>query len=199
MPDSSTGLSTAVQIPSLGAVHVRKLSEVRPAPDNPRKIPKRAVEVVARSLQEFGWQQPLVVDGDGVLIVGHTRSQAAKFLGLTEAPVVVAENLTPEQVRAYRIADNRTHDFTTWDLPMLVGQLDVLSDEFSEVLNLQDWATLVDDFKDFVPDVSDEVKANASVSGFVVSVVFASEEAALAQEQTIIDMPGTLDVRHPRG
>lgn len=188
----------AVQIPGLGAVEVRKLSEVRPAPDNPRKIPQRAVEVVARSLQEFGWQQPLVVDPDGFLIVGHTRWQAAKLLGATEAPVVVARELTPEQVRAYRIADNRTHDFTTWDLPVLVGQLDVLSDEFAEVLNLQDWRTLLDDFADLAPDVSDEVKANASVSGFVVSVVFSSKDAALAQQQTIIDLPGVLDVRHPR-
>lgn len=192
-------VGVAVQIPGLGAVEVRKLSEVRPAPDNPRKIPQRAVEVVARSLQEFGWQQPLVVDGDGFLIVGHTRWQAAKYLGATEVPVVVATDLSPEQVRAYRIADNRTHDFTTWDLPVLVGQLDVLSDEFAEVLNLQDWRTLLDDFADLAPDVPDEVKANASVSGFVVSVVFASKDAALAQQQTIIDLPGVLDVRHPRG
>ncbi len=195
MPDAPP----AVQIPSLGAVHLRKLSEIRPAPDNPRKISKKAVEVVARSLQEFGWQQPLVVDGDGVLIAPPPRSQAAKFLGLPAAPVVVAENLTPEQVRAYRIADNRTHDFTTWDLPVLVDQLDVLSDDFAEVLNLQDWRTLLDDFADLAPDVPDEVKANASVSGFTVSVVFSSKDAALAQQQHIIDLPGVLDVRHPRG
>ena len=67
------------------------------------------------SIKEFGWQQPIVVDADGVIIAGHTRLLAAKKLGMTEVPVRVARNLTPAQVKAYRLMDNRSHEEATWD------------------------------------------------------------------------------------
>lgn len=174
------------------------VAEVFPAEDNPRRIPARAVEVVAASLKRFGWQQPLVVDKAGVLVVGHTRFLAAKQLKLAEVPVVVAENLTAEEVQAYRIADNRTHDFTSWDFPELVAQLDDLSGDFSDVLALADWESLVGDLADLEPNVPDDVKANAGGQGFTVAVVFATKQAALDVEQQLIDMPGVMDVRHPR-
>ena len=84
-----------------------KLSEIHPYEKNPR-FNDGAVEAVANSIKEFGFQQPIVVDKDLVVVVGHTRLKAAEQLGLTEVPVVIAENLTPEQVQAYRIADNKT-------------------------------------------------------------------------------------------
>lgn len=192
-----TAAPEAVQIRGLGAVAVRKLDEIQPAPSNPRKIPGRAVEVVAESLKRFGWQQPIVVDSDGMVIVGHTRLQAAKLLGLESAPVLVASNLTPAEVQAYRIADNRTHDFSSWDLSELVGQLEVLDDDFAKVLNLQDWKTLVDDFEELQIDVPDDVQSNAR-SGFVISIVFGTKDEALAQEQMLMELPGVLNVRHAR-
>jgi hypothetical protein len=93
----------------------------RPIPyaRNSRKIPERAIDKVAASIQEFGWRVLIVVDKDGVVICGHTRLMAAKKLGLREVPVHVADNLTPAQVKAYRLMDNRSHEDTDWDLDLL--------------------------------------------------------------------------------
>jgi len=100
----------------------------RPIPydRNPRKIPKRAIETVARSLQEFGWQQPIVVDSKAVIIAGHTRLLAAKHLGLTQVPVHVAKNLTEAQARAYRLMDNRSSEDSSWELKILAVELGAL-------------------------------------------------------------------------
>jgi DNA modification methylase len=81
------------------------------------------VEAVARSISEFGFRQPIVVDEQGVILVGHTRLAAAKQLGLTEVPVHVAVGLTPEQARGYRIADNQTSALSSWDDDKLVAEL----------------------------------------------------------------------------
>src|SRR5277367_6679292 len=101
----------------------------RPIPyaRNSRKIPERAVDKVATSVQEFGWRVPIVVDKDGVVICGHMRLLAAKKLGLLEVPVHVADNLTPAQVKAYRLMDNRSHDDTDWDLDLLGPELEDLA------------------------------------------------------------------------
>lgn len=103
-------------------VQEKALEEIRPYEKNPRKN-EPAVEKVAESLREFGWQQPIVVDADGVIIAGHTRWRAARRLGMQTAPVVVAENLTEEQVRAYRLADNKTNEFASWDIDLLDSEL----------------------------------------------------------------------------
>jgi DNA modification methylase len=95
------------------------LEKITPYARNARKIPQAAVDKVAASIREFGWRQPIVVDREGVIICGHTRLLAAYKLGLSEAPVHVAENLTPAQARAYRLLDNRSHDETTWDDDLL--------------------------------------------------------------------------------
>ena len=92
----------------------------RPYTHNPRRVPQSAIEKVARSIAEFGFRQPIVVDPQGVIIVGHTRLLAAKKLGHKTVPVHVAYGLTDEQVKAYRLADNRTAQETDWD-PELLG------------------------------------------------------------------------------
>jgi hypothetical protein len=107
----------------------RGVDEVTPYENNPRRNDE-AVEKVANSLREFGWQQPLVVDADGVIIVGHTRLKAAKSLGMDKVPVIVASNLTPAQCAAYRIADNSTGEIATWDFDLLSVELDGLSVDF---------------------------------------------------------------------
>lgn len=99
-----------------------KLSEIRPYEKNPRKN-DRAVDAVAASIKEFGWQQPIVVDKDGVIIAGHTRYKAAKKLKCKEVPVVYADNLTEEQVKAYRLADNKTSELAEWDADLLSEEL----------------------------------------------------------------------------
>src|SRR5947209_19681248 len=99
------------------------LDRIIPYARNARKIPVAAVDKVAASIHEFGWRQPIVVDGKGVIICGHTRLLAAQKLGLPEAPVHVAENLTPAQVRAYRLLDNRSHEESCWDDNLLALEL----------------------------------------------------------------------------
>jgi DNA modification methylase len=95
---------------------------------NARKLSAQAVEKVAASLREYGFRQPIVVDKAGTVICGHTRLQAARKLGLAEVPVHVAENLTPAQVRAYRLMDNRSHQESEWDLELLGPEMSELRD-----------------------------------------------------------------------
>jgi DNA modification methylase len=104
-------------------ITMRPLEKIIPYARNARRIPPEAVDKVAASIREFGWRQPIVVDRDGVIIAGHTRLLAAQKLGLREAPVHVAENLTPAQVRAYRLLDNRSHEESSWDEDLLALEL----------------------------------------------------------------------------
>jgi ParB-like chromosome segregation protein Spo0J len=102
-----------------------EIDRVKPYDKNPRRNDK-AVDAVAKSISEYGWRQPIVVDKDGVIVVGHTRYKAALKLGLKTVPVHVAADLTPQQARAYRIADNRTNEAAEWDvdlLPIELGEL----------------------------------------------------------------------------
>ena len=94
------------------------IEDVKPYKNNPRNN-DGAVEATANSIKEFGWQQPIVVDKDNVIIVGHTRLRAAKRLGLKQVPIVVADNLSDDQVKAYRLADNKTGELADWDLAKL--------------------------------------------------------------------------------
>ena len=103
------------------------ITSVKPYEKNPR-FNDDAVDAVARSIKEFGWQQPIVVDRDMVIIVGHTRLKAAENLGLTEVPVIIADNLTPEQVKAYRIADNKTGEIAEWNYDLLPFEIKGLQD-----------------------------------------------------------------------
>jgi DNA modification methylase len=103
-------------------IELRKPSEIKPYPGNPR-VNDSAVEAVARSLNEFGFRQPIVVDEEGVVIVGHTRLKAAEKLGLAEVPVHVAKGLTAEQIKAYRLADNKTSELSEWDYELLAMEL----------------------------------------------------------------------------
>ena len=95
------------------------IEKIIPYARNARKIPAAAVDKVAASIQEFGWRQPIVVDAAGVIICGHVRFDGANKLGLKMVPVHVADNLTPAQVRAYRLLDNRSHEETSWDEELL--------------------------------------------------------------------------------
>src|ERR1017187_3829046 len=91
-------------------------------PGNPR-INAIAIATVAASLKAFGWRQPIVVDKDRVIIVGHTRWKAAHSLGMTEVPIHIADNLTPEQAKAYRIMDNKSGEAAEWDFELLKLEL----------------------------------------------------------------------------
>src|SRR5581483_3243528 len=106
-------------------VEMRSITSIKPYENNPRQN-DAGVDAVAASIREFGWRQPIVVDEDGVIIVGHTRYKAALKLGLEMVPVHVAVGMTPAEAKAYRIADNQTATLSTWDddrLPLELLQL----------------------------------------------------------------------------
>lgn len=108
------------------------IDKIKPYENNPRDN-EAGVDAVANSIDEFGWQQPIVVDENNVIIVGHTRYLAAKKLGLKEVPVKVATGLTPEQIKAYRLADNKTGELTDWDKNLLDNELNnILSIDMSD-------------------------------------------------------------------
>src|SRR5271169_2737503 len=107
-------------------IEIWSLDRIRPYEKDARKIPLRAIDKVAASLQEFGWQQPIVVDKEGVIVVGHVRRLAALQLGWTEAPVTVFQG-TAAQARAYRLMDNRSHQEADWDLDLLAPEIAELS------------------------------------------------------------------------
>jgi DNA modification methylase len=138
------------------------IDTVIPYARNPRNN-QGAIAKVAGSIKEFGWQQPIVVDSEMVVIAGHTRLAAAQSLGMDKVPIVIAENLTPAQVKAYRLADNRVsqeaewdHDLLTLELQDLVGEeydLDLIgfSDDELAALLAEETEGLTDE--DAVPDV----------------------------------------------
>ena len=107
-----------------------KLSEVKPYEKNPRKTDK-AVDYVARSIEEFGFRVPIVIDKGKVIVAGHVRYRAAKKLKLKYVPCIVADDLTDEQVDAFRIIDNKTQELSTWNFSKLIEELDALTAEFN--------------------------------------------------------------------
>lgn len=106
-------------------IEMRKVSELHPYERNAKKHPKEQIEHIANSIQQFGWQQPIVVDANDVLIIGHGRLLAAKKLKLKEVPVVKVENLTEDQVKALRLADNKLNE-SEWDNDLLNAELEDL-------------------------------------------------------------------------
>jgi hypothetical protein len=114
-------------------IELRKLSDIKPYPQNPR-VNDDAVDAVAASIREYGFRQPIVVDAEGVIIVGHTRWKAAQKLGLEKVTVHVAKDQTPAQIKAYRIADNQTNTLAEWDaelLPLELHDLEALDFDLS--------------------------------------------------------------------
>ena len=104
----------------------KKVSDLIPYKNNPRKIGDDAIEAVAASLDAFGFQQPIVIDRNNVIIAGHTRLMAAKRLGLDTVPCKYADELNDDEARAYRLADNKTGELATWDADKLEEELDAL-------------------------------------------------------------------------
>lgn len=102
------------------------IEDIKPYENNPR-INDAAVEAVANSIEEFGFRNPILIDTDGVIIAGHTRLAAAKALGLQTVPVIVAEGLTEEQIKAFRLVDNKTAELSKWDFELLEEELSGLN------------------------------------------------------------------------
>lgn len=106
----------------------KKIEELKPYENNPRNN-ENAIDYVANSIKEFGFKVPLVIDKDGVIVTGHTRYQACKKLGINEVPCIIADDLTDTQIKAFRIADNKTNDMAEWNDDLLSVELKDILDE----------------------------------------------------------------------
>ena len=133
-------------------IEQRPIEAVRPYPNNPRNN-KKAVAAVAASIKEFGFKVPIVVDTAGVIITGHTRREAAISLGMKTVPVIVADDLTEAQIRAFRLADNKVSEFSEWDEDALAEELAQLDEaalgiDMADVGFEMEDAPSADDFSD---------------------------------------------------
>ena len=104
-----------------------KIDDIKAYDNNPRRNDD-AVKYVASSIKEFGFKVPIIIDKDNVIVAGHTRILAAKELGIDTVPCVVADDLTEEQIKAFRLADNKVAEFSLWDFDLLNQELEELGD-----------------------------------------------------------------------
>ena len=107
------------------------INDLIPYENNPRDNSK-AISYVANSIREFGFKVPIVVDKENVIVAGHTRLKAAEMLCLETVPVIVADDLTDEQINAFRLADNKSSEFAEWDMSKLEQELEMLEMDMSE-------------------------------------------------------------------
>lgn len=115
----------------------KPINEVIPYEKNPR-INDNAVPAVMKSIEEFGFKVPIVIDKNGTIVTGHTRLKAAKKLGMKTVPCIVADDLTPEQIRAFRLADNKVAEAAEWDMELLNEELDGIVDIDMSDFNFSD-------------------------------------------------------------
>lgn len=108
---------------SLGEIKTLSIDEVKPYWRNPRRVPEEAVNYLVQSIETYGYQQPIVVDEDHVIIIGHTRYAAFRRMDAQQIPVSVASNLSQKKVKELRVIDNRAGEQSSWDFDTLVAEL----------------------------------------------------------------------------
>lgn len=137
----------------------KQLSELKEYANNPR-LNDEAVKYVANSIKEFGFKVPIVIDKNNVIVCGHTRFKASKQLKLKSVPCIVADDLTEEQIKAFRLADNKVSEQSQWDMNLLNGELKDLLD-----LNMADFG-----FLDITPieDIPDDLESGEQKKGNVI-------------------------------
>ena len=131
----------------------RRVEDLIPYENNPR-INDGAVDAVAASISRFGWKVPLVIDKNNVVVTGHTRLKAAKALGLDTVPCILADDLSEEQVRAFRLVDNKTGELAGWDFSKLQSELAMI-----EGINMEDFGFLLAEIGKFKEEVKAEHEA----------------------------------------
>ncbi len=147
----------------------KKISELKEYENNPRKNDK-AVDAVANSIKSFGFKVPVIIEPDGTIVAGHTRVKASKKLGLDEVPCIIASDLSPDQLKAFRIADNKTAELADWDMDKLVNELKTIEmnmDQFGfdDLEKLLDRDVLEDEFEEELPEVAYSKKGDVFVFG----------------------------------
>ena len=139
------------------------IEDLKPYENNPR-VNDNAVDAVAASIKEFGFKVPIIVDQNSVIVAGHTRLKAAQKLGLTQVPVVVANDLTEDQIKAFRIADNKTAELADWDFQKLEEELKNIKLDMGQ-FGLEIQKTAIEDNFDVEDAVEESVKNPTSQVG----------------------------------
>jgi site-specific DNA-methyltransferase (adenine-specific) len=137
---------------------IKNIEELIPYENNPRNN-DAAVPMVAESIKEFGFKVPIIIDKDNVIIAGHTRLKAAKMLGLKEVPCIMADDLTDEQAKAFRLADNKVAELSEWNFEKLEIELEGLDEIYIDTFDLDFGSFAFDDEQDFNDD--EEIDLNA--------------------------------------
>lgn len=145
------------------------IHEIVPYENNAR-FNDEAVDYVKNSIKEFGFQQPIVVDKDNVIIAGHTRYKAAREIGMKTVPTIVAGDLTEEQVKAYRLADNKTGEIAEWDFDKLFEEISGI-----EEIDMSDFGFDLKFDEEEEPDLSGE-KQETPETTFALNVVLGNEQ-----------------------
>ena len=162
------------------------MSWLKPYANNPRDN-ESAVEPVAKSIKEFGFKVPIVATSDGEIINGHTRFKASKLLGLEKVPVIIADDLTDEQIKAFRLADNKTGEIADWNESLLIKELEELDDldydmgQFGFELDLDDADNADGGGSDDMGDIPDNINV---METFALNVIVKdeAEQAELYEE-----------------
>ena len=149
------------------------IDKVIPYANNPRNNDGEAVDRVAASIAEYGFKNPIIIDKDNVIVAGHTRLNAAKKLNLAKVPIIRADDLTPAQVKAFRLAENRVSEYATWNNELLSIELEGLQDlEFDlDLTGFEQWEldnllnpVSDDDLQDFFIDKEEKPKEPKKVT-----------------------------------
>ena len=162
-----------------------KIDDIVPYENNPRHNAD-AIEPVKESISQFGFKVPMILDKENVIVAGHTRYEAAKALGMTEVPVIYADDLSEEQVRKFRLVDNKTAEFAVWDFSKLEEELAEL--DFSDF-----------DFGFSQPEEEDidesDLDADTEKSGVVVTLRFEDSADYEAYEERIKNLADEADAK----
>ena len=171
MSRSRSGESAAAALSERTTMEERRLDSLTPYWRNPRKISDEAVNAVAQSIERYGYRQPIVVDEDGTIVIGHTRYMAMRRLGRTTAEVAVAHGLTAAEIKQLRAVDNRTAEYNDWDFEKLADELaeltgqDSLDELFASLEGAPQPNVAEMDQEPAAPAVDDSEPASASSSG----------------------------------
>ena len=177
-------------------IEYKKLEEIKPYQQNPRK--KINYDRVANSIREFGFNQPIVIDKHGVIIVGHSRYEASKILELEQVPVIVAD-LSPTKAKAYRIADNKTNEYSEWDYGLLQKEFTDLLDINYDLNNLGFEESALEDLithsKEMLPDSYNKETVADRIDNFIVqyNIIFDNTD----QQEIWFKFLKALKEKHP--
>lgn len=160
----------------------KQLDDLKPYENNPRRN-ENAIDKVANSIKEFGFKVPIVIDRDGVIVAGHTRYQASRKLGMDTVPCIVADDLTDEQVKAFRLVDNKTSEFAAWDFEALDKELAELAD-----WDMEDFGFANNNFVEFEDQLAKYGEGSMDVKGsstdsFAVTLLFNNEYEEFVKEK----------------